>query len=217
MERILSPGPEGLDFKGIKLQLIVTNFDPNISKLDYLYEKLIEFGKILVIHIGTGPLPEYCLNKDLKLSPNVGVKKLSALLERFPELKVQVPHLGAVKFDEMFGLLESYRNLYFDTAMMLIDHKIFPSGVSSSSNNIPDIKKPYNSRRTLVLPQENLRKLILKYHRRVLFGSDFPNIPYSYEFIIDQMSNLVISGDRNENRKILENIMFKNAKRLYKL
>ncbi|MHA1339773.1 MAG: amidohydrolase family protein [Promethearchaeota archaeon] len=190
LERILNP--KKLDFKGIKIQLMVTDFDPNIPKLDIMYENLEKYDKILVIHAGKGPTPEYCRNKSLKMSPHVGIEKIYPILERFPNLKLQIPHIGAIEYDEMFELAQDYKNVYLDTAMMLIPHNIFPCG----------------------LENENMIDKIIELQNKILFGSDFPNIPYSYEFCIKEMQNLQKLG---LNEKILKKIMYKNAESFYML
>jgi len=183
--RILDP--KKLNFKGIKLQLMVTNFEISHPKLEILFEYMVKFKKILVVHIGNGPFSQYCKNKNLKMSPFIGIKKIIPILNTFPELKIQIPHLAATEYDLVFSLLSEHKNLYLDTAMVLINHNIFPSGLE------------YN----------NMLEKIEYFQNQILFGSDFPNIPYSYEFIINEMKRL------NLKKNILEKIMYKNAKRLY--
>lgn len=187
IDRALSP--EGLNLRGLKFQLMVTDFDPDIPELDYMYEKLVEYNKIIVMHIGTGPTAEYCRNKNLGFSPHVGIKKLIPVLERYPELKIQVPHLGAAEYDEFFNMALDYSSIYFDTAMVLVNHRIFPNG----------------------LDRESMIDDIIKLQDRIMFGSDFPNIPYNYDFAIAQTLDLPL------NRNIKDKIMYKNAAKFYGL
>ncbi len=75
------------------------------------------------------------------------------ILKNYPDLKICVPHLG---FDELSSyrlLLEKYDNLWLDTAMVLTDY--FP------------LKE----------------KIVLQQYRteRIMYGSDFPNIPYAWD------------------------------------
>ena len=79
--------------------------------------------------------------------------KLERVLQEFPELNICVPHLG---FDETAAyreLIEKYNNLWLDTTMVITDY--FPM-------------------------QE---KIDLRYYRadRIMYGSDFPNIPYAWD------------------------------------
>ena len=80
-------------------------------------------------------------------------EKLENVLRNFPRLKICVPHLG---FDEMVTyrkLIEAYETLWLDTTMILADY--FP------------IKE----------------RIELKSYRmdRIMYGSDFPNIPYAWD------------------------------------
>jgi len=79
--------------------------------------------------------------------------KLERVVRDFPELKICVPHLG---FDEMAAyreLIEKYDNLWLDTTMVITDY--FPM----------------------------LEKTDLCHYRanRIMYGSDFPNIPYAWD------------------------------------
>ncbi|RJR46451.1 MAG: amidohydrolase [Desulfobacteraceae bacterium] len=80
-------------------------------------------------------------------------EKVKRILEDFPDLKLCVPHLG---FDEIsvYGkLVERFDNLWLDTTMMLAGY--FP------------LDEPIGI--------ERLRM------ERVMYGSDFPNIPYAWD------------------------------------
>ena len=79
--------------------------------------------------------------------------KLETVLRRYPRLKICVPHLGIDEFEAYRGLVSSYDNLWLDTAMALADY--FP------------VKPPYRL--------DEIRT------ERVLYGSDFPNIPYAWD------------------------------------
>ncbi len=60
LDRILSPN--NLDLHGIKLQLMVTDFAPAIQELDRMYETLLKYDKILVLHVGTGAITYMLIN-----------------------------------------------------------------------------------------------------------------------------------------------------------
>ncbi|GAI80906.1 unnamed protein product, partial [marine sediment metagenome] len=53
--------------------------------------------------------------------------------------------------------------------------------------------------------------VLLSYQDRILFGSDFPNIPYDYE---NSTKGLLEMG---LPRSFYENIFFNNAKRIFKI
>jgi uncharacterized protein len=190
LDRILSP--EQLNLKGIKLQLMVTNFDPTIQILSKMYEKLLEYEKILILHVGTGPIPSQILNTNLQMSPHVGISKLTPVLNSFPKLKLQVPHLGCMESNDFFDLAKNYPNFYFDTAMALE----FIIEESKKSKEID-----------LDFTLENM----LEIQDRIMFGSDFPNIPYEYSHSLNAINELPIDN------AIKEKILFENARVFYEL
>lgn len=81
------------------------------------------------------------------------VDRIEKVLRNFPKLKLCVPHLGADEFVEYVNLLKKYENLWLDTTMMLGDY----------------------------FPIENPWPWVLARPDRILFGSDFPNLPYAWD------------------------------------
>ena len=79
--------------------------------------------------------------------------KLEHVLMSFPDLKVCVPHLGVDEFDSYRQLIEKYDTLWLDTAMAVADYFQFEHHVSLKDYR-PD---------------------------RIIYGSDFPNIPYAWD------------------------------------
>lgn len=82
-----------------------------------------------------------------------GVERIEAVLRNWPNLRVCVPHFGADEFEGYAALLERYDNLWLDSTMMLADY--FPA----------------------TPPPE----LLSRRPDRVLYGSDFPNLPYAWD------------------------------------
>ena len=109
--------------------------------------------------------------------------RVERVLKNFPRLHLCVPHLG---FDELItyrNLLEKYDTLWLDTTMVLADY--FP---------LPDR-----------VPLENYRA------DRIMYGSDFPNIPYAW----DRELRLLTAW--NLPRERLERLLSANAAELFKL
>jgi predicted TIM-barrel fold metal-dependent hydrolase len=79
--------------------------------------------------------------------------RVEAVLRSYPTLKLVVPHLGADEFDAYGELLERYDNLWLDTTMAV----------------------------TGFLPGEPGTPLVLRRPERILYGTDFPNIPYAWD------------------------------------
>lgn len=93
----------------------------------------------------------------------VGVPHFTKLMRRFPDLRICVPHMGAPEFADFLALLDDCPNMFLDTTMV-------------------------NTRTTLF---ENTWRgdgeRLARNADRVCFGSDWPNVPYSYQEAIDSV------------------------------
>jgi hypothetical protein len=165
------------NLKGFKLQLLVTDFFIDHERLMPVYNLLRREDKILVVHAGTGPLAnEY-----------VGVKYFRRFLEKFGDLRIQVAHLGCYEYAEFFEILSRTPNMIMDSAMVLVDHMLFPARFNIDY------------------------KILLNFENQLVFGTDFPNIPYdfshSYDFLLKQ----------GFDHKFYEKFFYLNAKKFYKI
>lgn len=113
-----------------------------------------------------------------------GHARLGKILKQFPELKVIIAHCGAFEFDEYSALASEYEHVYFDTAMVCI-----PNGPFVAS---PDGKN-----------------FFLRHQDRVLFGSDFPNIPYAYDEQVQGLKRMQLGEDMEKK------VFSENARRLF--
>jgi uncharacterized protein len=91
---------------GFKLHFLVQPMRPDDEELFPLYELVMEHGKRLLLHIGTGPIG----------NERVGAAYLGRLLDRYPSLPANIAHLGGFEFQEFFSLLETHPNLLLDTS-----------------------------------------------------------------------------------------------------
>ena len=103
--------------------------------------------------------------------------KLERVLQNFPKLRICVPHLGFDEISAYQKLIEKYDNLWLDTTMVLADY----------------------------FPVEGAIKLGSFRADRIMYGSDFPNIPYAWD---RELKWLKASGLPREN---LEWIVGKSA------
>lgn len=110
-------------------------------------------------------------------------EKLEIVIKNFPELKVCVPHLGADEFFAYKCLIEKYDNLWLDTAMAVTDY----------------------------LPGKNPVSLHDMRSDRILYGSDFPNIPYAWDREVKELGACFQEG------KKLKQILGQNAKELFSI
>ncbi|SMD00586.1 hypothetical protein SAMN02746065_12038 [Desulfocicer vacuolatum DSM 3385] len=111
------------------------------------------------------------------------VDKLETVIKNFPDLKICVPHLG---FDEILAyknLIEKYDNLWLDTAMTITDY--FPIYESV----------PLNQYRS----------------DRIMYGSDFPNIPYAW----DRELKVIQKAELSQNS--LEKICWHNGAQFFNI
>jgi predicted TIM-barrel fold metal-dependent hydrolase len=84
---------------------------------------------------------------------NLGVAQMDRVLRRFPRLKVIVPHLGFDEFEAYAALLSEHEGLYLDTTMAVAG--FFPGEVPNG--------------------------VVRAHATRLLYGTDFPNLPYAWD------------------------------------
>ena len=103
------------------------------------------------------------------------------LLDAYPHLDICVPHLGADEFDAYRRLLDRHDNLWLDTTMALAG--FFPfEGVPALTDLRAD---------------------------RLLFGTDFPNLPYAWDREIRCIAAMDLPRER------LEALCYRNAAALF--
>jgi predicted TIM-barrel fold metal-dependent hydrolase len=95
---------------GFKLQLLVQRFFPDDARLFPLYELVMEKGKRLLFHVGTGPVG----------NEFVGIVPFRRLLARYPDLPAIIAHMGALEYGAFGELLAEHPRLCMDTAFAFI-------------------------------------------------------------------------------------------------
>jgi predicted TIM-barrel fold metal-dependent hydrolase len=113
-------------------------------------------------------------------SEYVGARAFGRLMHRFPRLKVIVAHAGADEFEAFFDLCARYEGVFLDTAMVFNNYLGGP----------PPIGR------------------VLEFQDRVLYGSDFPNIPYALQSSIEAILALRLG------RTLEEKVLCTNAARV---
>ncbi|MBF0377688.1 MAG: amidohydrolase [Desulfamplus sp.] len=112
-----------------------------------------------------------------------GAYKTESVLKSYPMLKLCIPHLGMDEFDEYKSMIERYDNLWLDTAMAITDY----------------------------LPIDNIPKIDLMRSDRIMYGSDFPNIPYAWDRELKALAALNLSNDK------IKRICQENAKNFFSI
>jgi predicted TIM-barrel fold metal-dependent hydrolase len=149
---------------GFKFQPLVQGYDVNDPRLDYLYQGCLEREFPITMHIGTGPIG----------NEFVGPDHFRRLMERFPELRVCVPHMGGPEYDEFLSMMGDYPNMWLDTTM---------------------INTPFD---LVDLSFQGYQNLLMKYADRICYGSDWPNVPYSYRDALGSVANFGFSEEDYE-------------------
>jgi predicted TIM-barrel fold metal-dependent hydrolase len=94
-----------------KVHVQVGAFRLDDPLLDGVWGRLEESGRPIVVHAGSGPVP----------NPFTGPGPLARVLVRFPRLTVVVAHLGAPEYDEFLTLAEKHERVHLDTTMAFTD------------------------------------------------------------------------------------------------
>ncbi|MCB1179623.1 MAG: amidohydrolase [Leptospiraceae bacterium] len=113
-----------------------------------------------------------------------GIKYFEPFIKTYPELLVIVAHMGAHEVFPYANLINKFPNLYLDTTMAFVD---FLATGEDMDSLIP----------------------LLETHKtKIMYGSDFPNIPYNLSHSVESLLNANISMDAKQN------IFYRNAERL---
>lgn len=129
-----------------KVHLQVGKFDANHPLLTGVWSSLERRGVPVVLHAGAvadgSGGREWC-----------GIAPVARLLDRFPELRLVIAHLGAPDYHDFIGLASSSAAVHLDTAMV------------------------FGSEAMLGAVPADLRDSLAELGPRIVFGSDFPTIP----------------------------------------
>ncbi len=107
--------------------------------------------------------------------------RLEQVLAAYPDLRICVPHLGFDELDDYRRLSATYDNLWLDTTMVLTDYFPLAEAVDLRTYR-PD---------------------------RIMYGSDFPNIPYAWDRELKWLSQTGLS------RSTLDRLLWQNAAEFY--
>ena len=107
--------------------------------------------------------------------------RIEQVIRTRPDLKLCIPHFGMDEYDAYTRLINDYDNLWLDTAMAVTDY----------------------------LPVESPVNLLDLRPDRILYGSDFPNIPYAWDRELKALESSGLS------RESLDRITWKNAAELF--
>ncbi|MFD4404529.1 amidohydrolase family protein [Nocardia sp. NPDC058499] len=101
-----------------------------------------------------------------------GPEPIAEVLHRFPRLPLIVAHMGMPEYREFLDLADRYPGVHLDTTMAFTD--------------FAEDGSPF--------PPDALKRLA-DYGDRIMFGSDFPNIPYPYRHAVQALERLDLGDD----------------------
>lgn len=162
-----------------KAHVQVGRYDPTDPLLDAAWGVIEDAAVPVVIHCGSGPAP----------GEHTGPGPIAALLERHPQLRLIIAHMGMPEYSEFLDLADHYPEVRFDTTMAFTP--------------FIEEKMPF--------PPAEYRRLCV-HADRILFGSDFPNIPYGFIEAIRVLTRLPGIDDH-----WLRNVLHDNAAQLFGL
>ncbi|KAG0224998.1 hypothetical protein BGW41_004839 [Actinomortierella wolfii] len=168
---ILTDAFTRLNLAGIKMHSHVQCVPANDPSMDEVYATCIQYNKCCLIHAGKEPnSAAYKVDAGKICDASI----VEDVLRRYPTLKICVPHLGMNQYEEFCALLDKYPNLYLDTTMTLAAFLKMPRPADHIANMF--------------------KTLLTKYSDRILYGTDWPNIPYEW---CRELANLisVVDGD----------------------
>ena len=115
-----------------------------------------------------------------------GPRPIYELVDRYPELVLVIAHMGMPEYNEFADLARRAPNVYLDTTMVGTTY----------------VEREFGS-----LPEGYLDTMVELSHKVVL-GTDFPNIPYSYSHQIEALHNWGLGEEW------VRNVLWYNPQRL---
>ncbi|MGW5379124.1 amidohydrolase family protein [Nocardia sp. NPDC003999] len=188
--------------------LHTATFFPEPPAASYVWEAVERGARVFKAHVQVGgyhpgdPLldPVWGLLEDARVpivihcgsgpapGTHTGPDPIAGVLRRFPRLRLIVAHMGTPEYSEFLDLAEAYADVRLDTTMVWTDF-------SEADAPFP------------VHEHGRLRAVA----DRILFGSDFPNIPHSYGHSIEALERLDLGDDW------LRQVCYRNAAALFGL
>lgn len=181
-------------------------FYPEPGAADYVRDAIDRGARIFKVHVQVGNFdPNHPLLDDVWATlqesaipavvhagdgpvpgDHTGAAGVRRLLERFPRLVLIAAHMGMPQYDEFLDLADQFENVHLDTTMVFTqftqDNMTFPAASIPRLVGLGD---------------------------RILFGSDFPNIPHPFVAQVDAVLGLGLGA--GWARKVLRD----NAARLF--
>lgn len=138
--------------RGLKFQCPVQRCGPADPRLDPAFELAAAYDLPIVFHAGTAPMFED--------SPHVGADQFESFLRSYPEVRACAAHMGAYEVEAFVDLVREYDNAFLDTTFAM--SSVVGEYMDFDPESVPD-------------------DLFEDLSERIMYGSDYPNVPYSYD------------------------------------
>jgi predicted TIM-barrel fold metal-dependent hydrolase len=137
--------------RGLKFQCPVQRCGPADPRLDPAFELAAEYDRPILFHAGTAPMFED--------SPHVGVDQFRQFCESYPEVRACSAHMGTFEHEQFFDVLRDHENAYLDTCFAM--SAAAPRSMDFEPSAVGD-------------------EIFEEFAGRIMYGSDYPNIPHEY-------------------------------------
>lgn len=137
--------------RGLKFHCPVQGCAPADRRIEPALEAAADYDRPVTYHGGTAPMYED--------DPSVGAARFAEVVESFPELRVNCAHMGTYEVSAFVEMARENENVYLDTTFAM----------STEAEEIMDFDPS-------TIPDE----VFIECSDSIMYGSDFPNIPYPY-------------------------------------
>lgn len=178
-EKVVREAFEELGLRGLKLHCHVQQMAPDDARMSLIYTLCEEYGRPMVLHAGREP----AIPTGYGVDPYTicSADRVRQVLERHPKLTLVVPHLGADEIEAFGALIDEFPGLWLDTTMLLADY----------------------------FPQKPTAEYLERWGHRILYGSDFPGLPYAWDRELRKL------GEYGLSEGVLAGITSGNAERVF--
>ena len=137
--------------RGLKFQCPVQECGPADPRLDPAFELAAEFDRPILFHAGTAPM--------FRDSPHVGVEPFREFVASYPDVRACCAHMGTFEWEAFVETARANESVYLDTCFAMAT-----------------VVGDYVDFDPAVIPDDVFEDLA----GRVMYGSDFPNMPHDY-------------------------------------
>lgn len=164
--------------RGLKFQCPVQGCGPADPRLDPAFELAAEHDRPIVFHAGTAPM--------FGDSPHVGADQFEQFVDSYPGVRACAAHLGTYEVERFVGFAREHEQVFLDTTMALSPRS--PEFMGFDPSTVSD-------------------DTIEEFSASIMYGSDFPNLPYAYE---DERAGLLA---RDLSREAFRDLFWRTAER----